>query len=220
MTDHPTSWISWYSLTGARSTCGQVDDTIRELGLTRREVDEQVYAWVSEQIDDALPAGVSLDWEYCESLVCEGEPDRHWEIQEAIRRIAPHDLIADAVQRFRKDTPDQFVREDNIVQLFRGGSGGTTVPTAPAPQPADKPNLGEPRGELICDTCREPIQGPPAAVPGPVTGPPQHQYYCWDCAHAQAVERAANRLLRPRPTAEQEWFNRPFAYDEEGNFLG
>jgi hypothetical protein len=101
MNARPTSWISWYSLTGAESVCDQIDDTIRALGLMKDEVSEHIHDWVPDQIDAALPAGVSFDCEYPESLVWDGEPERSCEIQKAVRRIDVPRLIAASVQGFR-----------------------------------------------------------------------------------------------------------------------
>lgn len=74
-----------------------------------------------------------------------------------------------------------------------------------------------------CDSCRAPVPDGHFVATGNLRG--ESWYQCLRCARIQTASRDwilgdDGMRRKPRPSAEDEWFNRPLAWDEDGNFLG
>ena len=81
----------------------------------------------------------------------------------------------------------------------------------------------QPLEHLRCNACREMFPCSQLCVTGNLRG--ETWYHCLRCARIQnesleGVLGDTGLRRKPRPSAEEEWANRPFAWDEEGNFLG
>jgi hypothetical protein len=111
---------TWWELTRhhASDLLQQIEFEVRAAGLTMDDFHETVYDWIDEALEDALPAGASLEQvsdlfgegplprgSWLESdllLVWGGEPDQFTEVVEFARTEA-HRLIADGIQGFRRE---------------------------------------------------------------------------------------------------------------------